>query len=313
MRPSSALSLRRKLAEELSGIRPDVVHSHGYFVGLFARCAARDAGARVVCSTVHNMPDAPMSLHPGFRGRTEVALRAPLERRSARCADAIVCVVEPVREQLRAYGIPDEKLVLIRNGIVDPTRDREFSVPTGDPPVVGSVGRFELLKGYEYFVEAAARVLEAAPEAVVRLVGEGSLRGQLESRAATLGIEDRFEFLGWVDDPLAEMAAMDVYAVSSVTDTTNLTVLEAMALGKPVVGTTVGGLPEAVLDGRTGYLVPPRAPDLLADRIAELLADPARRSEMGRAGRARFEEMFELTHMLEAHRVLYERLLSAAR
>jgi glycosyltransferase involved in cell wall biosynthesis len=96
--------------------------------------------------------------------------------------------------------------------------------------------------------------------------------------------------------------------VSSVTDTTNLTVLEAMALGRPVVVTRVGGLPEVVADGLTGYVVPARDADALAGRIVELLEDAEARRRMGEAGRARFAECFTAARMVEEHLALYASL-----
>jgi glycosyltransferase involved in cell wall biosynthesis len=313
MRVRSPLTPRR-MRRALAELQPSIVHLHGFYVTAVGAEAAAASGARAVLATVHAMPSAPLALHPGMRGRLEFMLRSMFTRRAARSLDRIVCVVDAVRAELAAIGIPAGKLVTIHNGIPAPSAaaaaavgQRSSEVPAA--PRVGSVGRLEAPKGYEHFIDAAARVAARMPAARFRVVGDGSLRASLERRAAEAGLGDRISFPGWSDDPLAEIAAMDVYVASSVTDTTNLTVLEAMALGRPVVVTGVGGLPEVVADSVTGYVVPARDADALAGRIAQLLEDAGARVRMGEAGRARFAEHFTAARMVEEHLALYASLL----
>ena len=312
MRAASLLTPRR-MRRALANLKPTIVHLHGFYVTAVGAKSAAASGARAVLATVHTMPSAPLALHPGVCGRLEVALRSMFTRRAARSLDRIVCVVDAVRVELAAMGVPAGKLVTIHNGIPAPgaaaaVADAMRSPGASGPPLVGSVGRLEAPKGYEHFVDAAAGVAARVPAARFRLVGDGSLRSSLERRAAEAGLGGRISFLGWSDDPLSEIAAMDVYVVSSVTDTTNLTVLEAMALGRPVVVTRVGGLPEVVADGLTGYVVPARDADALAGRIVELLEDAEARRRMGEAGRARFAECFTAARMVEEHLALYASL-----
>lgn len=300
----------RKLRRLFASVAPDIVHVHGFFAMTVACPAARGAGVPHVLTTVHNMPSAPLDLRPGIAGRLEFRLRAVLYRRAADSIDRFVCVVGAARDELLDIGVNASKMVVIANGIPDPDNGGERcpKVP-GDAVLVSSVGRLESLKGYAYLVDAAAIAIEKAESVRFRLVGDGSQRDTLRQRAQRLGLGSRFEFAGWSDDPLGEIASMDIYVVSSVTDTTNLTILEAMGLGVPVVATDVGGISDAVADGSSGYLVPPRRPDALARAIVDLAGDPALRSSMGAEGRARFERGFTLDRMLGAHRELYAGLL----
>lgn len=301
---------RDRLAAALSLLAPDIVHTHGFRVMLTGLDAARRAGVPHVLTTVHNMPSAPVALHPGWRGVTEYRVRRWLWRKTFRHTERFVCVVDGVRRELEGMGLSPDRTIVIPNGIPDPLRDgRTYSGHASPLITLTSVGRLEALKDFGTLVAAAVLVVRECGDVRFRLVGDGSLRASLERQARELGILDRFEFVGWSEDPLAEIAASDIYAVSSVTDTTNLTVLEAMALARPVVATAVGGIPDAVVEGVTGRLVPPRDPEALATAIIDLASHGARRQQMGDAGRKRFESEFTLQRMLDAHRELYEQII----
>lgn len=300
----------RELRRLFDAAAPDIVHVHGFYAMAVACPAARRAGVPFILTTVHSMPNAALELRPGAAGRIEFALRSRLYRRAARSIDRFVCVVNAARDELLGLGIPAQKLTVIANGIPDPRAGGSpVSKPEGSSVLVGSVGRLERAKGYLDFIEAAAIILGRDERVRFRLVGQGSEHEALRQRAARLGLGERFEFAGWSGDPIAEIATMDVYVVSSITETTNLTLLEAMGLGVPVVATDVGGISDAVADGVSGRLVPAHRPELLAKAIFELGGDPEARASMGAAGRERFEAAFTLDRMLEAHRALYSGLL----
>jgi len=304
---------RRALRALFERLSPDIVHAHGFYVTLIASAAARRAGVARVFTTAHTMPSAPLYLYPGVRGRLEFYARSVVFRRVARSIDRLVCVVPAVRDELLRIGVEARKIEVIENGVPDPV----FGVKRSPGDVkegvtrVGSAGRFEQPKGYEHFIAAATIVARERNDVEFRLVGDGTLRDALMAQAERLGVSDRLEFAGWSDDPLGEIAAMDIYVVSSVTETTNLTVLEAMGLGRPVIATDVGGISDAVLDGINGYLVPPRREDLMALRILELVDNLALRKSMGAAGRRRFKERFTEARMIERHLELYERFMMA--
>ncbi len=304
---------RQALSALFARLSPDIVHSHGFYATLIAASAARQAEVAHILSTVHNMPSAPLHLHPNARGRLELSLRNALFRRIAQSVDRFVGVVPAVRDELLTIGLDPDKLVVIENGIPDPAIDvRPVAVPAKSGVIrVGSVGRFERPKSYEHFISAAAIVASERDDTEFRLIGDGSLRESLMTQAERLHLRDRIVFAGWSEDPISEIAAMDIYVVSSVTETTNLTVLEAMGLSRPVVATDVGGIADAVTDGVGGYIVPPRREDLLARRICELAADAALRESMGAAGRRRFEESYTEERMITRHLDLYDQLAGA--
>lgn len=306
--------VRRALARLFAAEQPDVVHVHGFYAMTVACLAARKAGVPHVLTTVHSMPLAARALRPGVLGRAEAVLRTRLYRGAADSVERFVCVVEAARAELLGMGIPAEKVMTIDNGIPDPRAGRVVRAGReGGPLVIGSVGRLERAKAYADFVDAAALVLATDAHVRFRLVGDGGERDALIARAARLGLDARFEFAGWSDDAIGEIAAMDVYVVTSVTETTNLSLLEAMALGVPVVATAVGGIPDIVVDGASGLLMPPHRPDELSRAIADLAGDPALREMLGAAGRERFEARFTLDRMLELHHGLYGELLDSAR
>ncbi len=310
---SRYLGSRRRLTRLFRTLSPDLVHAHGFHATLTACPAARASGVIGVYATVHNMPSAPLELRPGVAGKAEFWLRALLYRRVARSVGTFVCVVNAARDELIELGLDPAELTVIANGIPDPMlRLPEPPVHDAARIVIGSAGRLEPLKGYQYFVSAASVALRKADNQRFRLVGDGRLRRSLEQQADELDLGDRFAFVGWSDEPLTEIAAMDIYVASSVTDTTNLTILEAMALGKPVIASNVGGISDAVVDGVSGYLVAPRQIDVLAQRMLDLAADAALRISMGAAGRERFEEFFTEDRMLAQHRDMYDRVLTTS-
>jgi glycosyltransferase involved in cell wall biosynthesis len=153
--------------------------------------------------------------------------------------------------------------------------------------------------------------MKERPDVKFRLVGDGSLRPELEAQVRALGLSPVLSLPGWSEDALGEILGMDIYVASSVTDTTNLTVLEATGLGKPVVASNVGGISDAVVDHQSGFLVPPRRPDLLAQAMLRLTEDPALREKMGASGRELFERRFIEDRMLAEHKELYEELLTS--
>ncbi|TDB37599.1 MAG: glycosyltransferase family 1 protein, partial [Actinobacteria bacterium] len=302
----------RRLARLFVSAAPDIVHAHGFHAIVSAAPAARRSGVPMMLATVHSMPGAALALRPGLAGRIEFAFRSWLYHRAAPNVDRFVCVVTAARDELLGSGIDSAKLTVIANGIPDPAVSQSHVAHASEYVLAGSVGRMEAPKGFAEFIDAAAMAADANGGVRFRLVGDGSMRATLERRVAEYSLGERLDFAGWSDSPLHHIAEMDIYVSSSLTETTNLTVLEAMGLGKPVVATDVGGVADAIVEGVNGYLVPARRPDLLAERIVGLAADAQLRARMGAEGRARYERLFTEDRMLEQHRALYERYRSDA-
>jgi glycosyltransferase involved in cell wall biosynthesis len=174
-----------------------------------------------------------------------------------------------------------------------------------DRPIVLCVARLDAQKGHTYLLAAIRNV----PNAIFVLVGDGSERASLEAQAAHLCVRDRVIFLGHRDDVAELLATCDLLVLPSLYEGLPLSVLEAMAAGKPVVATSVGGTPEAVLDGETGFLVPSRDPTALVRAIQRLLTDACLRRKMGMAGRRRVQRNFSPTQMVAGVTQIYEKLL----
>jgi glycosyltransferase involved in cell wall biosynthesis len=172
-------------------------------------------------------------------------------------------------------------------------------------PLVGVVGRLEPQKGHAYLLEAWADVRRAAPGARLLVVGDGSLRADLEARALAPALRGSVVFTGFRADVPRVLATLDVLTLPSLYEGMPLTAIEASAMALPVVATAVDGTPEVVRDGETGCLVPPADPPALAHALRALLADPARARSMGRAGRAHVLARFDLDAQVEATARVY--------
>lgn len=297
-------------------LQPDVVHTHTSKAGFLGRLAARAAGVPLIVHTIHELPGN------STRSPWKKALYWSLEFLAARWAHHLVTVSEANRRQILAERLCGaKKLTLVREGLdlslYEPRRPalevrRELGVPDG-APLVGSVGRLEPAKGHADLLEAFRRVLDVLPEARLVVVGQGHLHAELLARTAALGLETRVLFTGWREDMLDLLGAFDVFALASHYEGLGVAILEAMALRRPVVCTGVGGVNDVVVDGETGYLVPPRDPARMAERIVEVLQDPRKAQALGEAGRQRVEEHFQDQEANRQMLCLYQNLLARKR
>jgi glycosyltransferase involved in cell wall biosynthesis len=178
--------------------------------------------------------------------------------------------------------------------------------------VVGTGVVLSPQKGINYLLGAARRVLARAPEARFLIAGDGPLRPELERRAVALGLGERLRFLGYRRDIPEFLAALDLYALPSLWEGLPLSLLEALASGKPIVATAVGGNPEIVCDGLHGRLVPPRDEGALAEAIVGVRAAASLRAAAAGRNRAHFDRHFSLGAMLAEHEALYEGVARAS-
>jgi len=185
---------------------------------------------------------------------------------------------------------------------------RELGVAAG-APLVGTVGRLDWYKAHQHFIQAAKLVKEAMPGARFLIAGEGAERAKLEAQVKELGLEEDVIFAGQRRDIPDILAGLDVFALSSVSEGFGRGIVEAMACGKPVVATMVGGIPEVVEDGLTGKLVPAGDPAALAGAITGFLKDKELAAAMGAAGRKRAER-FSIGRNVEKTQDIYESALS---
>ena len=299
------------LVRALQRLRPVIVHSHGARSNVYARLAARYAGVPVVVSTVHN------SLFDYEVAGWRRALYVLAERITSPLADRIVAVSQAIaRDLVDRYRIEAGRTVVVHNGIdawaFRPTRDSaslraEMRVPRGGRVVV-MAGRMTPQKGWDVLFEAAARLSSVRDDLFWLLVGDGPLRPALTRRAGELGV--RACFAGARADMADVLGCADVVVLASRSEGLPFTLLEAMALGKPVVATRVGGVPEVVEDGLSGRLVPPEDPAALASAVAAVLDAPDAVA-MGARGRARVQTAFTLDAMVRGIERVYATALHA--
>lgn len=215
--------------------------------------------------------------------------------------------------QFRAYG---DKFTVFHKGIhverFDPGR---FDDGGDESPLrVGTAALISPRKGLEYFVDAAATVLENRPDVEFTIAGDLAratgerYRAALDRRIRAHGIEDRVTFLGWVEDMPAYLNTLDVFVLPSHNEGIPGSVREALAMEVPAVATDVGGTPEVVVDGETGYLVEPADATAIADRVDRLLDDRSLRCELGRRGRAHVRSAFSIDSYVEQYERFLERI-----
>jgi len=289
------LRLRRALEEQ----RPQVLHMFLFHAGLAGRLAA--AGLRIPCKLYSVRVEEPRRWHLW------------LDRLTRGLVDRVVCVSESTATYVRReIGFAQRRIFVIPNGVdVDRWNVDLLAMPgsCGIPdgaPVVGVVGRLDTQKDPFTMLETARIVKEQVPDVVFAFAGRGPLYEQCLGRVAELGLSENVRWLGWLDDTRPLVARMDLLAMSSRWEGMPNAILEAMAAGRPVVASAVGGARELVVDGVTGYLVPPRHPQALAERVVSLLRSEEKRRSMGRAGRERVQKHFSLEEMVRRHEFLYD-------
>ncbi len=301
----------REVARELRRLRADLLCCSGYKPDLIGWLAGRQAGVLVV------------SISHGWTAATlKVRFYEAIDRLVLRWLDAVVCVSEGQAVKVRQSGVPPERVVVIRNAIdpttfahPDPTARKELETLFEYTPrrIVGAAGRLSPEKGFDQLIDAAALVTRTAPDAGFVLFGDGPLREALSRRVIERGLTGRFVLAGFRADVGRFLPHLDLGVLSSFSEGLPVILLEIMAAGVPVVATAVGGTPEVIEEGVSGYLVPAGSPEVLARRVLEVLADEAVRREMGQRGRQRVRAEFTFEAQSALYQRLFERLVAARR
>lgn len=289
-----ALARLRALLREL---RPDLVHTHSTKAGLLGRLAARLEGIPAV-HTAHAW-----SFSDGIAARRK-AFAVPLEALAGLVTERFIVVSAADEEVARRWHVARARQVtVVHNGVADVPHRADPA--GGDPPVIVMVARLADPKDPGLLLRALAGVSEPWR---LRLVGDGPDRAAVEAEVARLGLGDRVELLGARLDVAEQLAGAQVAALVSRQEGFPLVVLEAMRAGLPVVASDVGGIREAVEDGRTGRLVPRGDEAALREALRALLGDAALRRRWGAAGRERYERQFTSEHMVAGTRAVYAQL-----
>jgi glycosyltransferase involved in cell wall biosynthesis len=303
---------------------PDVIHTHTAKAGALGRIAAfafnATRGRARRCLVVHTYHGHVLDSY--FPPLATGVVRAT-ERALARITDRIVAISELQRRDLveRLHVAAAAQTVVVPLGL---DLDRLFEIDGATPDlrrsiqaapddvIVGCVGRLVDIKDAPTLVRAFAIALKRMPNLRLLIAGDGSARSGVERLVAELGISTRVRFLGWITELQPLYATIDICALSSINEGTPVALIEAMAAGKPVVATTVGGVPDVVTSD-VGLLVPPRSPERLADALLRLAADAPLRVRLGGAGRERARSQYSHTRLVENIERLYERGLDEKR
>lgn len=312
------LRAARDLKSILRRFNPDVVHTHSAKAGLLGRRAAWSLQVPVVVHTVHGAP-----FHPYQSAAAHAFFRACEKHAAARC-HMLVSVADAMTEQLVAAGVaPREKFRTVYSGMdVEPflhaadhraAARRELGLDDHHI-LVGKVARMFHLKGHQYVVEAAERVIRAEPATHFVLVGDGILRAPLQQKIDDAGMHDHFHFTGLVDPSEIPkwIGAMDILVHASLREGLARALPQALIAGKPVVSYDVDGAREVVIPGETGFLTPPRSVEPLAAALLQLVRTPALRIRLGMTGRNRFTDRFRHESMTRQLHELYGQLQERA-
>ena len=282
----------------------DVVHAHGYKADIYCYFALRGSVVPLV-STCHTWYDNDLT----------VSLYGAADRFILRNYAAVVAVSEDVRQRLLKAGVRKEKIHIVRNGIdlrpfcnAAPSL-REISSPN-NAPIVGLIGRLAPEKGVDIFLRAAARVVAELPATKFVVIGEGPDREQLELLIDELQIRKNVSMLGRRDDMPSVYASLDIMVSASRHEGLPMAILEGMASSRPVVATTVGAVPDVIVDARTGLLVPPENVEALAGKIMTLLNNAAQRENLAVAAKKLIEEEFSAGRMTTDYLHIYEQAIA---
>lgn len=288
-----------------------VIHSHEYKSNLYGCLAAQLSGARRVASA------------RGYTDRTwALRLYKRFDLLTLHAFDGIIAVSEHLRQWLIRHGLPAARIVAAHDALdlalftmnATPRSQMRSQLGTRDTQsVIATVGRLSREKGHCFLLEAARIILGEYPDARFMIIGDGPLRGQLEQQAKLLAINTAVILAGYQRDVAGFLGASDLFVLPSLREGTPNALLEAMALAKPVVVSRVGGMPEIVQDGETGFLVPPQDPDSVAKAVLTLLRDPNRAAAMGERARQVVEQDFNVQRLAREIAAVYHQVLAKAR
>lgn len=293
----------------------DIVHTHTSKAGMLGRWAAKLAGVKIIVHTPHG------HIFYGYFGWFKTKLFIYLERLTGPLTDKIITLTQRGKEEHVKYRIarPD-KFVPIYSGIdvgkfvdfhADAVKEKEkLNIPL-DVPVIGTVTRLAPVKGNQYLIASLPEVVKLFPTLKVLIVGDGSERGKLERYVKKLSLLENVIFLGICKDVRGILNTFDIFVLPSLNEGMGRCMLEAQALGVPVVATKVGGIPEVVRDSIGGILVPPRNPEAMAEAIINLLKNKSLRDNMSEEAKRWVGHRFSAGAMVEKISDLYKELIGA--
>jgi len=306
--PFTLLSLLKIMKDE----RVNILHLHGYGAWVFGRLAG------VLCNI-------PTVVHEHMVDRNIPVYQRMADRILSMVTTNAIAVSNMVKDFMVRYrGVPEDRVKVVINGIpiksfASSNRCERHAVSLADwrtilsiPPnykVVGTVGRLSHDKGHRYFLEAAFEVLKKYPEVIFLIVGDGELRGLLEEITKQLRIHNNVRFTGHRDDVVSLYSMMDIMVIASLSEGGPITLFEAMATSCAIISTNTIGLKDIINNGRTGFLVPSKDPNALAEKILLLLKDPELCSVMARRAQ-QASKQFDIRNTVQQMEQCYEEIIA---
>ena len=283
----------------------DLIHAHEFDANVQGTFAAALSGVPLV-ATVHG------------KNYFWEKLRRRLAYQWVTRNATMVAVSENLKQFIvEKVGVDSGQVKVVYNGVdalpqcgtadIDQCR-KELDLPTGDR-IVGVVGNLYPVKGHQYLISAIPTVLEKCPNTTFVFAGRGQLEAELKEQVQQLDIDGKVRFLGLRQDISRILAMLDVFVLPSLSEGLSMAILEAMVAGRPVIATNVGGNPELVEDGESGYLVPSQDSQALADRVISLLTNRERALQFGKIGQLRAQGQFSLQTMVQEYQLLYDELI----
>lgn len=299
------ISVLWRLYQDMKADRYDIVHTHGFKADLWGAIAGKLSAVPLIISTIHNQEQY---LKNPFISLLEKWIISSID-------DTIIVVSEGVKRFLiKACGIPQAKIKKVYYGInpedikIDKSKDirGEFGIGQ-DGILIGCVGRLTEQKGHRYLIQAAGKIIERNPKAKIFIIGRGKQEKHLKNLAKSFNLDSGVIFTGFRKDAYSIIDKLNLIAMPSLWEGLGLVLLEAMALGKPIVATDVGGIPEVVENKKTGILVPAKDSKALAEAISDLLEDYPAAARMGEMGKATVKERFSSAKMVKEIEFIYDK------
>jgi len=302
-----------KIYRFLKREKPDIIHTHTSKAGLLGRLAARLARVPSIIHTPHG------HVFFGYFGALKTRMFILFEKLASRITDKIVALTPREKTDYLSYKVTQkDKLVVIPSGIElhkyqhAPREERsklrkELGIAEHSA-VVGTAGRLVPVKGPQFLLQAFKQVISEHPETYLVFAGDGPLRKSLEKNAVDMDLAKDIIFAGWRDDMARVLSVFDIFCLPSLNEGMGRVLVEAMALGKPVVASDVGGIPDLIIPGKNGFLVPPRNPGELSRQILFLIKNREEAAKMGRTGKE-MVSAFSDEIMVKKIAELYEKAL----
>ena len=306
-----ALAIAYRLAKTFRRIRPNIVHTHKYKDSILSSIVARCMGVPHMVRVIHGMPE-PFS---GLRNVKMIGYTLIDRFVTGKFFDKVVAVSSDIEKVLvRLYG--EARVVVIHNGVdleairvkIQPAEMRKTWQVDARAVLIGTVGRLVPVKGHGVLLEAVKILRESHEHVTLLVVGDGPLRDKLEKESARLGLGESVVFAGHQAQSYDFINMMDIFVLPSLHEGIPMVLLEALALQRPVIASRVGGIPEVVLQGTTGMLVPPADAGALAEGIKTIINDRVKASGFGVAGQGQIEREFSAGMMASRTAGLYRSL-----